>query len=314
MSQDLTNLPTMSPTFTTEAQDATATSATITIEPLEQGYGHTLGNSLRRVLLTSLPGHALTQVRIQGADHQYSTIKGVKEDVLEITLNLKQLRIKSESQSRGILRVEVTGPKVVTGADIEAEAGFEVLNPEQHIATLGAGAELSMEMIAESGMGYVVADEKKGTSIGDIMLDAMFSPIVKVSYTVEATRVGRRTDFDSLIMKVETDGSISPLEAVRNAARILARQFSQVYDPVVPETAEPETAMSPEEAEVMRLTVEELDLPTRIANALRKGGFKTVGDLVGAPRSVIAKVKNLGEKSVDVIDQALAKKGVQLGE
>jgi DNA-directed RNA polymerase subunit alpha len=313
MSQDISSYPTMSPTFDVAVVSSTERSAVVALEPLEQGYGHTLGNALRRVLLSSLPGHALTQVRIQGAEHQYSTIEGVTEDVLDITLNLKQLRIKSDVQGRGVMRMSVTGPKEVTAADFEVEGGYEIINSDQHIATLAKGAVLDMEVTIESGMGYVVADEKQGTAIGDIMLDALYSPVAKVSYTVESTRVGRRTDYDRLLLDITTDGTLDPVTAVQQAARILARQFTQVFDPILPQSEEVESSLSPEEAEVLRLTVEELDLPTRIANALRKGGFKTVGDLVGVSRNIIAKVKNLGEKSVDVIDAALEKKGVRLG-
>lgn len=313
MSQDLLSYPTLHPTFALEVVTSDERSATVALEPLEQGYGHTLGNALRRVLLSSLPGSAPTKLRIDGAEHQYSTIEGVTEDVLEISLNVKQLRVKSDLQGSGVLRLDVKGPKEATAADFEVEGGYEIINKDQHIATIAKGATLSMEVTVQSGMGYVVADEKQGDTIGDIMLDALFSPIVKVSYTVESTRVGRRTDYDRLMLEITTDGTIEPVTAVQQAARILARQFSQVFDPVVPKEEEPETSLSPEEAEILRLTVEELDLPTRIANALRKGGFKTVGDLVGASRTVIAKVKNLGEKSVDVIDAALEKKGVRLG-
>lgn len=304
----------MNPNFQTEEVGASATKATVTIEPLENGYGHTLGNALRRVLLNSLPGAAITSLRIEGADHQFSTVDGLTEDVLEIALNVKQVRVKASTQGKGTLRISVTGPAEVTATDIECEAGFEVINTNQPIATVAKGKKLVAELTVESGVGYVLADDKNSTSVGEIVLDALYSPVVKVSYTVEQTRVGRRTDFDKLVMEVETDGSVSPLDAVKQAARILARQFTQVFDPVVEEVEEVEETLSPEEAEVLRLTVEELDLPTRIANALRKGGFKTVGDLTGAPRDVIAKVKNLGGKSVVLIDAALQKKGVSLGE
>lgn len=314
MSQDISTYPPMNPVFQMTAKEVSENQAKVIIEPLEQGYGHTLGNSLRRVLLTSLPGHAITGMRIEGADHQYSTIEGVTEDVLEIALNIKQLRVRSESADPGTLRLSVTGPAEVTAAQIECSAGYSIINTDQHIATLQKDAKLEIEMTAEKGLGYVVADEKKAQAIGDILLDALYSPIVKVSYTVDQTRVGRRTDYDKLILDVQTDGTIDPIEAVNQAARILAKQFSQVFNPVVIAEEEPEEELTPEEAEVLRLTVEELDLPTRIANALRKGGFKTVGDLAGADKDVVAKVKNLGEKSVDVIDEALQKKGVQLGE
>lgn len=309
---NLLNYSVMNPSFTITEVEATATEAKLVIEPLEQGYGHTVGNALRRVLLTSLPGTAITSVQIAGADHQYTTLEGMSEDVVELILNIKQIRVKSSTQEKGKLRLNVTGPKDVTAADIEAETGFEVINTNQHIATLTAGKTLDIEMVVESGMGYQVALEERSDVVGQIMVDALFSPVIKVSYKVEATRVGRKTDFDRIVLSVQTDGTISPLEAVQQSAQILARQFTQVFEPVIVEVKKVESNLSPEEAETLRLTVEELDLPTRIANALRKGGFKTVGDLIETPRPVIAKVKNLGEKSVDLINDALKKKGVTL--
>jgi len=314
MSLKLNSITSMNPTFQIEEVNATSTKATIIIDPLENGYGHTLGNALRRVLLSSLPGTAITSLRIEGADHQFSTVDGLTEDVLDIALNVKQVKINASTEDKGTLRISVTGPAEVTAGDIECEAGFEVINKNAPIATVAKGKKLEAEMTVESGVGYVLADEKNVTSIGEIVLDALYSPVIKVSYTVEQTRVGRRTDFDKLVMEVETDGSVSPKDAVIQSAKILTKQFSQVFDPVVEEVVEVEESLSPEEQETLRLTVEELDLPTRIANALRKGGFKTVGDLTGAPRDVISKVKNLGGKSVVLIDAALQKKGVSLGE
>lgn len=301
------------PTFTTRVENNTPTSATIIFEPLESGYGHTLGNALRRVLLSSLTGAALTSVRIEGVDHQFTAVEGVSEDVLEITLNLKQVRIKADREGEGVIRLSVNGPKTVTAAELQPEAGFSIVNPDQVIATVAKGSKLEMELTVATGMGYQLADEQL-SELGRVSLDALFSPVVRVSYQVQATRVGRRTDFDKLIMQVETDGTILPEDAAHKAAEILVKQFSQIVSPVVVEEPEPMTSVSPEEAEVLRLTVEELDLPTRIANALRKGGFRTVGDLAGAPKQAVAKVKNLGEKSVDVVNQALEKKGVSLGE
>jgi len=314
MTQDLTLYPTFNPTFQITEVGDNQTQSSLIIEPLEQGYGHTIGNALRRVLLTSLPGYAITKVHIDGVDHQYTTLEGVSEDILEIILNVRQIRIGGDTATVGTLRLDVTGPKEVTAADIEVEAGFTVVNPDQHIAEVAKGKSLKMEMTVESGMGYSMATERKSDTIGEIPVDALYSPVIKVSYKVEATRVGRKTDYDKLVLDVQTDGSLKPLDAVTQAAQILTRQFSQIVSPVTPVEPKMESSLSPEEAEVLRLTVEELDLPTRIANALRKGGFKTVGDLVGAPKQVIAKVKNLGEKSVDVINEALMKKSVTLGE
>lgn len=314
MSINFNSITSMNPNFQTEEINASATKATIVMDPLENGYGHTIGNALRRVLLSSLPGYAITSLRIEGADHQFSTVEGLTEDVLEIALNIKQVKVKASTQDRGTLRLSVTGPAEVTAADIECEAGYEVINTNLPIASIAKGKKLVAEMTAEAGVGYVLADESLASSVGEIVLDALYSPVVKVSYTVEQTRVGRRTDFDKLVMEVETDGSVSPLDAVKQAASILARQFTQVFEPVIEIVEEVEETLSPEEQEVLRLTVEELDLPTRIANALRKGGFKTVGDLSGVPKDIISKVKNLGGKSVVLIDTALQKKGVSLGE
>ncbi len=311
---DMSHQQVTAPTFQVTEGQTVREEAVINIEPLEQGYGHTIGNALRRVMLTSLTGCAITSARIAGVDHQYTAVDGVSEDVLEMTLNLKQIRIQADQEGKGILRLSVKGPQTVTAADIECEAGFRVVNPEQHIATVAKGKTLEIDMVAETGIGYAVADEKKSTTVGEISLDALFSPVITVSYSVEATRVGRRTDYDKLIMRVVTDGSVTALAAVKQAATILAKQFNQIVSPVMPAQEEKLSALSPAEAEVLRLTVEELDLPTRIANALRKGGFKTVSDLVGIPKMTVAKVKNLGEKSVSVVQEALEKKGVSLGE
>ncbi len=312
MSQDLSKYAPMNPSFGVTETESLADRATLVIEPLEQGYGHTLGNALRRVLLTSLPGCAITSVTIEGVDHQFSTYQGLKEDIVELILNLKLVRVRATGDEKGVLRLNVKGAKEVTAADIECEAGFEVINTTQHIATLAKGKNLSIEMTVEPGMGYRVAADTKAELLGQIMVDALFSPVTKVSYKVEATRVGRKTDYDRIVLDVQTDGSITPVEAVRQAAKILARQFAQVVEPVLPEVHTESPSLSPEEAEVLRLTVEELDLPTRIANALRKGGYKTVGDLLSSTKPVIAKVKNLGGKSVDLINDALQKKGVTL--
>lgn len=304
----------LKPVFQVTEVESTAARATIVIEPLEQGYGHTIGNALRRVMLTSLEGYAITKISFNGAEHQYSTIDGVSEDILEMILSLKQVRIKATDTEPFTMRLQATGAGVVTAAQIQTTGAAEVVNPDLHIATLAKDAQLDVELTVEKGIGYDVATDKTSSIIGEIFVDAMYSPVVRVSYKVEATRVGRRTDFDRVVFEINTDGTIKPIDAVNQAAQILATQFTQVFNPVIIEDEVVEEELSPEEAETLRLTVEELDLPTRIANALRKGGFKTVGDLQGAPRIVIAKVKNLGEKSVDVINEALEKKGVSLGE
>lgn len=302
----------MNPNFSVVEVGADASRSTIVIEALESGYGHTLGNALRRVLLTSLPGTAITKVTIDGVTHQFTSYEGMTEDVVELILNLKQIRVKSESVEPGILRLNVKGAKEVTAADVECEAGFEVINKDLYLATLAKGKTLDIEMVAESGVGYKLASEIETEAVGQIAVDALFSPVIKVSYKVEATRVGRRTDFDKIVFDIETNGSVSPLDAVKQAAEILIKQFNQIVNPVVKEVEEELTSMSPEEVETMKLTVEELDLPTRIANALRKGGFETVADLTKSPKDEISRVKNLGGKSIDLIEEALSKKGVVL--
>ncbi|MBD3279153.1 MAG: DNA-directed RNA polymerase subunit alpha [Candidatus Pacebacteria bacterium] len=312
MSRDLSQHPPMNPTFVIQEVESKANYAKMVIEPLEKGYGHTIGNALRRVMLTSLPGTAITKVRIKDVDHQFTTLTGMSEDVIELILNLKQVRIKADTDDQGTLTLKAKGAQEVTAADIECEAGFEIINPDQPIATLAKGKELELEITVDSGIGYQVAEPTETQVIGEIPVDALFSPVIKVSYNVEETRVGRRTDFDRIVLTVETDGTISPLQAVKQAAKILVKQFTQVFEPVIPEPKVKEPELTPEEIEVLRLTVEELDLPTRIANALRKGGFETVGDLVGVSKETVIKVKNLGEKSVEIINEALKKKGVSL--
>lgn len=312
MSNTIKDYAVMTPNFSVIESEASNTRSTVVMEALESGYGHTLGNALRRVLLTSLSGAAITKVTIDGVTHQFTSFEGMTEDVVELILNLKQIRVKAESADPGTLRLNVKGAKEVTAADIECEAGFEVINKDLYLATLAKGKNLSIEMVVESGVGYKLASETESEAVGQISIDALFSPVIKVSYKVEATRVGRRTDFDKIVFDIETDGTISPLDAIKQAAEILIKQFTQIVNPVVKEVKEELVSMSPEEVETMKLTVEELDLPTRIANALRKGGFETVADLTRSPKDEISRVKNLGGKSIDLIEEALGKKGVVL--
>lgn len=311
----LNDYPVMNPVFEVQEVEADERSATLVIEPLEQGYGHTLGNALRRVLLTSLPGSAISKVRIDGVSHEYTTLEGMKEDVVELILNLKQVKVKTTASDDELgLSLDVKGPIEITAADLEPDSGVEVINPDQPLATLTKGKKLKFEAIVSSGIGYSMAQDREAEVIGEIPVDALYSPVTQVSYQVEQTRVGRRTDYDKIVMEVKTNGTMTPLAAVETAAKILHRQFKQVFEPVLPEPKDDGPQLTPEEAEVLRLTVEELDLPTRIANALRKGGFKTVTDLKGTSRTTITKVKNLGAKSVEIIDEALAQKDISLGE
>lgn len=279
------------------------------IEPLPQGYGHTLGNALRRVLLSSLPGTAITQVKISGVKHKFSTSEGMKEDVIELLLNLKQVRIKYEGEKLIKLQLEEVGPTEVKAGDIKVPAGAEIVNKDLVLANLAdKKSKLKMEMIAERGFGYLPAEEKKTEKLGIILLDAVFSPVRRVNFKVEAVRVGRWTNFDKLILEIFTDGIIKPREALKESSKILISFFRQIVQPVGVRTEKKE----PEQisGETLRLTVEELGLPTRIANALRKSGYETVGDIVTTKTEELVKIKNLGEKSIEIIQASLVKKGI----
>jgi len=303
----------LQPNFTVASEAIEQDHARLTIEPLEKGYGHTLGVSLRRVLLSSIEGAAVTKVRIDGVQHQFSTLEGMREDVVEFILNLKQLRFSLDNnQDEVIAKLNVKGPATVTGKDIVLPAGVTLANPEQELSILSGKKNLVAEITISRGLGYSLASEQSVSTLGDIPVDASFSPINRVAYKVEATRVGRRTDFDKLILDVWTDGTLEARDALDRAAKILVAHYKQVFDPIVVEEVEAEPELSPAENEVMRLTVEELDLPTRIANALRKGGYATVKELCKADNDSIAKVKNLGEKSVDIVVAALQQKGLSL--
>lgn len=299
------------PLFQIKKAQETADYGQFVIEPLEQGYGNTLGNTLRRVLLTSLPGAAVTQVKITGVKHQFSALEGLREDIIEFILNLKQLRIKYEGEKPAKLTLDVSGPREVKATDIKTPAKVEIINKDQVLGNLAnKKSKLKAEMVVESGFGYSPAEERKSEKLGVIPVDASFSPIKKVNYKVEATRVGRRTDLDRLIFEITTDGTIKPSEALKNSANILVAYFSQVVSPKKAPKVKKKESITP--LATLELTVEELDLPTRIANALRKGGYGTLGDLTAASREDLTKVKNLGEKSIKVVEAALAGKRVSL--
>lgn len=283
-----------------------------TIEPLPQGYGHTLGNSLRRALLTSLPGTAVTQIKISGVKHRFTTLQGLREDTIELILNIKQVRIKYTGEKPVKLQLEKTGPGQVVAGDIKTPASVEIVNKDLVLGNLAdKKSRLKVEMIAERGFGYLPVEERRSEKLGEIPIDASFSPIKRVNYRIEATRVGRRTDLDRLILEITTDRTIKPQEALKESARVLISFFRQVVEPKAAPAAEKKEVSS---SEVLKLTVEEVEFPTRIANALRRAGYETIGDLVAANITDLAKVKNLGEKSVKIIQAALIKKGASLTE
>ena len=297
------------PLFNIKTEQENAEFGKLVIEPLEQGFGHTLGNSLRRVLLTSLPGAAITQIKINGVKHKFSTLEGMSEDVVDLILNLKQVRLKYEGEKPIKLELDKNGPGQIKAGDIKTPANIQVINKDHVLASLAdKKSRLKIEMVVERGFGYLPAETRKSDKLGVIFLDAAFSPVKRVNYQVEATRVGQRTDFDKLIMEITTDGTIKPKEALKSSAKILIAFFNQVVQPKKMDVKEEKKPQIDDE--VTKLTLEELDLPTRIVNALRRTGYGTVSDLMAIKLADLAKIKNLGEKSIKIIQSALAKKGV----
>ena len=270
------------------------------IEPLEPGYGVTLGNPLRRILYSSLPGTAVTWVKIEGVLHEYATIPHVKEEVSEILLNIKGVRLQSDVDRPGKLRLEVAGEGQVCAGDIMASSDFRVVNPELHLATLDSSeAKLSVEMNVEQGKGYVVAEHGDGQSIGTLPVDAVFTPMRKVNYTVENTRVGQRADFERLVLEVWTDGSITPVEAVRQAANILVNQFFLFANvqKAAEDGGEGTGIALRMPAEQYNIPVERLELSSRTLNCLKRAGINKVGEVLELSKAELLRIRNFGEKS-----------------
>jgi DNA-directed RNA polymerase subunit alpha len=286
-------------------------------EPFERGFGITIGNSLRRILLSSLQGAAIASVKIDGVLHEFSTIPGVKEDVTEIILNLKEVRLKLHTEGPKTIRVKIEGPKVLKAGDIITGDAVEILNPEHYIANLSRDAKLSMEMTVKVGRGYVPAERNKEEDqpIGTIPIDAIFSPIRKVNYTVTNARVGQITDYDKLTMEVWTDGSLNPEEAVAYSAKILKDQLSIFI--TFEEEEEMEGSAGMEEMEKLNenlfRSVDELELSVRSANCLKHANIKLIGDLVQKTEAEILATKNFGRKSLNEIKEILAEMGLNLG-
>lgn len=289
-------------------------------EPLERGYGTTFGNSLRRMLLSSLEGAAITSIRIDGVLHEFSTIPGVRDDVTNIVLNLKELCLKMAGNEPRIIRIDVEGEKEVTAADIICDADIEILNPDLHIATVNKDGKLKIEMTVERGRGYVPADKNKkpDDTIGVIPIDSIFSPVKRVNYTVQDTRVGNVTDYDRLILEVWTDGSLRPEEAVSKAAGILVMHLKLFQNmDGLPEEEEEEEATFPEEEEddsskVLDMTIEDLDLSVRSFNCLKRANINTVADLAEKTEDDMMKVRNLGRKSLEEVKKKVEELGLTL--
>ncbi len=287
------------------------------ISPLEQGYGLTIGNSLRRVLLTSLSGLAVTSVKIQGVKHQFSTLEGMKEDIVEFVLNLKKVRFgadkhslaKSEFGKPVKATISVSKPGEFTAAEIKVGGGLKVINTDQILGTLNKGTKLEADITIEKGMGYSPADERPTNTIGLIPVDASFSPVKRVSFKVEETRVGRLTNYDKLTLEVWTDGTMAVRDALTESAKTLMSYFAQVVNPK--EVKKAAEVVKDELGLTGKLSVEEVGLPTRVANALIKAGFETVEQLAHAKKADLVTVRNLGEKSLKIIAAALGTKGVE---
>lgn len=283
------------------------------IEPLAAGFGHTLGTALRRILLTSLPGAAVTKVKIAGVRHRFTTLKGMKEDVLEFILNLKELRITLVGDKPASLKLDVIGPGAIKAKQIRMPAQVKIINPELVLANLAdRKSKLKAEITIEKGVGYSPFEERKVLrEIGVIPVDAIFSPVVRVNFQVAATRVGRMTNFDKLVFEIWTDGTIKPSVALVKAAETLDKYIQQIIKPQKPKVKKglgEDKVLSP----TLRLSVEELNLPMRIANTLVRSDYLTVGDLLKGGRKKIAKVKNLGQKSLKIIEAALAEREIDL--
>ena len=293
-----------------------STHAKVVLEPLERGFGHTLGNALRRILLSSMTGCAIVEVEIDGVEHEYSTIEGIQEDVMEILLNLKGVAVVMEGRDETTVALNAKGPGVVTAADIECDSHLEVINPEHVIATISGKTSLNMQLRVLRGRGYQPSDARatddESRTIGRLQLDASFSPIFKVSYSVDNARVENRTDLDKLILELETNGTIDPEESIRRAATILQQQMAVFVD------LQGETAAEPEEKEeeidpILLRPVDDLELTVRSANCLKAESIYYIGDLIQRTEVELLKTPNLGKKSLTEIKDVLASRGLSLG-
>ncbi|MBD3344880.1 MAG: DNA-directed RNA polymerase subunit alpha [Chitinivibrionales bacterium] len=290
----------------------------VIVEPLERGWGHTIGNSLRRILLSSLQGAAVASVRIDSVVHEYSTVEGVREDITDIILNIKQLRLKLLSDEDAILRLDVSGEGEVKAGDIEQNPDVQILNPDLHIATINSDAKLKIEMRVSDGRGYVPAEQNKreDDSIGTIPIDAMFSPVVRVNYVIENTRVGQRTDLDKIIMEIWTDGSLSVEDSMGYAAKLLYDHleiFINFEGELEPLSESPADEKTDRLRQLLKMRVDELELSVRSNNCLKAANIHTLADLVRNQESDMLKYKNFGRKSLIELNQVLSNLGLSFG-
>ena len=298
-----------------DVQNLSPTHAKVIMEPFERGYGHTLGNALRRILLSSMPGYAATEVKIAGVLHEYSTIEGVQEDVVDVILNLKGVVMKLHNRSESTLKLKKAAAGPVTAADIEVTHDVEIINPDHVIAHLTQGGKIDMTIKVEKGRGYVPATSRRqddSRSIGSILLDASFSPVRRVSYQVESARVEQRTDLDRLVIDIETNGVIEPEEAVRYSASVLVDQLS-VFASLQSTSEERQEAAQPQVDPILLQPVDDLELTVRSANCLKAENIYYIGDLIQRTENELLKTPNLGRKSLNEIKEVLASKGLTLG-
>lgn len=305
------------PTFKIKEEKLTDTFGEFVIEPLEPGYGHTVGNALRRVLLTSISGAAVTSIKIAGVKHKFSTMPGLKENIVDLILNIKGIHFQlSDAKQTAIVHISEKGPKEITAADIVVTDGVTVVNKDHYIGSLAdKKTKLDMELTIEKGQGYMLAEERKASELGVITIDAIFTPVERVNYTVISTRVGRQTNLDKLVLSVWTNGAVTPKDALKQASKVLASFFLQVYEPKSGSSAASEgVAISPSVSEdLLKLTIDELDLPTRIYNSLRNGRIETLGQLLGTSKRDLMTMRNMGSKSITIIEDKLREKGISLG-
>ena len=305
------------PKIETLAHEADGTYGKFVLEPLERGYGLTLGNSMRRVLLSSLPGYAITSVKIDNVLHEFSTIEGVKEDVTEIVLNLKEVILKFHGDGPKVMYIEADGEGEITAGDIKTDSEVEIINPDHHIASLDKNAHVYMELTCDKGRGYVSAERNKKIMqpvIGVIAIDSIYTPVIKVNYTVENTRVGQITDYDKLTLEVWTNGTITAKEAVSLAAKILNEHLN-LFGDLSDEAYDTEVMVEKDDngkEKILEMTIEELDLSVRSFNCLKRAGINTVEDLINKSEDDMMKVRNLGRKSLDEVVAKLSSLGFEL--
>lgn len=299
-----------------DVQNVSPVHAVVVMEPFERGYGHTLGNALRRILLSSLPGHAATEVSIDGVLHEYSTLEGVREDVVDIMLNLKGVVFKLHNRTETVLRLSKSGEGVVKAGDIEISHDVEIINPEHVIAHIAPGGKLDMQIKVEQGRGYVPGNMRPAANenkvIGRVVLDASFSPVRRVSYQVESARVEQRTDLDRLVIDIETNGAVEPEEAIRYAARVLMDQLS-VFADLEGTPVAAEAPRAPAIDPILLRPVDDLELTVRSANCLKAENIYYIGDLIQRTETELLKTPNLGRKSLNEIKDVLASRGLTLG-